>query len=290
MNKKRNEKRLLCSILFGNKVPFNSNSGHEKHPLAELISLTTGEECKRITDETALLYIREGVISLSSSGRKKHLLTENQMLLVLPGEHLSFKASIESSFIFWKVKDMALFYEYVRTKFFHNVSETNNESEVLDAHKHIAKMFELFTSLIKDGFYYPDYIKGKQNELIILMRSFYTKEELVRFFQPLHTTDYSFKKKVLLHYSTANNVTELASKVNLSRSAFHHHFKKVLGKSPYRWMNEEKAKQIFSELTVTSKPIKEIWVDYGFSSASYFNQFCRKYLGDTPARIRKGRK
>lgn len=261
----------------------------EGSPLpVEVIRLSESKESVFLSEETTLLFCRQGALCLSSFRQENFLLFENQVLLLLPGEEIRVYTKETSSFLAWRMNDIIPFFEYLDMEASGRLFEANNACmEALEANKHISGMFISLFSLIEEGFYSRDYVEGKFRELLILLRLFYSKELLSRFFNPLCGVDYSFKKKILQNHNQVRTVEELASCVNLSRSGFHQYFKKAVGKSPSRWMKEEKARHIFSELTLTSKSIKEIWIEQGFSSASYFNQFCWKYLGNSPSRIRK---
>lgn len=255
----------------------------------ELLDLSAGKEREVVCDEATILYVRQGSVCLLSSRQNGLLMKEGQLLFLSPGERFCVKAEENGHLLMWRINEVMLLFEYLKLDTQEPVSESNQDELItLDAQQHIRNMLTQFTLLIEEGVSCPAYIKGKLEELLILMRMFYPKDLLTHFFQTLQIIDYAFKKTILLQHANARTVEELASIVNLSRSGFHQHFKKVVGKSPSRWMNEVKAQQVLYELTVTLKPIKQIWIEQGFSSASYFNQFCKKYLGNTPARIRKG--
>lgn len=50
-------------------------------------------------------------------------------------------------------------------------------------------------------------------------------------------------------------------------------------------MLQKKADLVFERLSEPQAVLKEIMLDFGFSSASQFNRFCKVYLGDTPSNL-----
>lgn len=101
--------------------------------------------------------------------------------------------------------------------------------------------------------------------------------------------DTSFRNFVLRNYPHTYTVSEFAEKANYSRNGFSRQFKRVMGKPPYQWLREERAKLVLHDLRCTDKNIKEISEDHGFSSVSRLSEFCNEFLGAPPARIRKER-
>jgi transcriptional regulator GlxA family with amidase domain len=81
-------------------------------------------------------------------------------------------------------------------------------------------------------------------------------------------------------------VTELARRVNLSRSRLTHLFHTELGCSPARYLRQarlDRARQLVEE---TSLSIKEIMARVGFNDPSHFSRDFSKRHGASPRRIR----
>ena len=75
--------------------------------------------------------------------------------------------------------------------------------------------------------------------------------------------------------------------MNYTVSGFEKRFKRVFGVSPYKWMNNQKAKMIFQQVRTTDLTLKEISANFGFTSLSRFNDFCKTNLGKPPGDIRE---
>lgn len=126
----------------------------------------------------------------------------------------------------------------------------------------------------------------KQTEYIFLLRAFYAREELVRFFSPLLTSDLDFRGLVLMNYTKSKSVKELASKLNMGLRTFERKFKETFHEAPSRWMNRQKGMRIGRDLANSDLSIADLIQKYEFSSAAHFTTYCKKVLGDTPTAIR----
>lgn len=103
-----------------------------------------------------------------------------------------------------------------------------------------------------------------------------------------HLKAYSFHDKVMIAFSTAKTVRELAEKCGCAVNTFERRFKEEFGTVPCKWMVEQKAKRVVTLLTRTDLSMKEIADECGFESNSYFWDFCRRNLKATPTQIREG--
>ncbi|MEL6717941.1 MAG: AraC family transcriptional regulator, partial [Bacteroidota bacterium] len=83
------------------------------------------------------------------------------------------------------------------------------------------------------------------------------------------------------------NVAELSQKAYMSESNFHRVFKNELGISPIEFINEERLKKAARLLQYSSKKIKEIGVECGFNSLSYFTRLFKRKQNVSPATYRK---
>lgn len=63
---------------------------------------------------------------------------------------------------------------------------------------------------------------------------------------------------------------------------------RILEQTAYQWIKRAKAQHIHQEITQGLKPLKKIAEENGFSSMAQFPKFCKKELGETASRIRKG--
>jgi len=80
----------------------------------------------------------------------------------------------------------------------------------------------------------------KQQELLLVLRGIYTKNELIEFFQLVSSSWNSFEEFVLNNYKKVNTVKEFAELYCTSERSFSRKFKHCFNESPYRWMQKKK--------------------------------------------------
>lgn len=127
----------------------------------------------------------------------------------------------------------------------------------------------------------------KQQELFILLRACYTREEILFFFYPLITHDMDFRQIVLERYLEAKNVKEFARLTGYNISDFRNKFLVNFGEPAYQWMQKRKSNSIRFKLITENADIATLSDELGFSSPAHFNKFCKKVFGIPPAKLRK---
>lgn len=158
--------------------------------------------------------------------------------------------------------------------------------ELLPIRDRLREFAESLIHCIDDGLGCRHFHRSKQEELLLLLRGYYTKEELARFFYPILCSDWNMNSFVLNHYKEASNVGELAEKANLSLVTFNRRFKKAFGESAARWLEKRRAEAILREIQLTQKSFSEIAEEFYFSSPAYFTTFCKRCYGKTPKELR----
>lgn len=89
------------------------------------------------------------------------------------------------------------------------------------------------------------------------------------------------------NYKRTSNIKDLAELSYYSLSGFDKKFRRIFGQAPSKWMNERRKTNIYKELFDANKTLKQISKEYGFSSAVYFNNYCKSVFGMSPGEIRK---
>ncbi len=139
---------------------------------------------------------------------------------------------------------------------------------------------------LNDGLKCYYFFDLKVTELFFIFRAYYPKEDLFHFFRSILHDDSKFANFVISQSPHVRSVKELAGMINYSPSGFDKKFRKVFQVSAHRWMKQEQARRIFHEIN-TDKPLKQISTDFGFSSPSRFNDFCKEHFGSPPGQLRK---
>lgn len=98
---------------------------------------------------------------------------------------------------------------------------------------------------------------------------------------------YNFKKLVDKQVNTTHEVGDYAKQLNVSQKYLNECVKEVLGVYAKMVITEQHIMRTRRELKLSSKTIKEICFELGFSSADYFSYFLKKHTGLTPTMIRQ---
>lgn len=131
------------------------------------------------------------------------------------------------------------------------------------------------------------YFETKTKELFYLLRAFYSKEQLARFFWDALSMDSVFSYFVANNYTKYKTLAQMAEATNMTLSGFEKRFKRVFSTPAATWISQQKAKRIYHAICNEQTPLKELSTRFGFSTTSTFSDFCKKNLGDTPGKIRK---
>lgn len=150
---------------------------------------------------------------------------------------------------------------------------------------------DLFLNLMR--IYIKDELPGeylwaeKQKELFILLRTYYSSEELAMFFYPLIGKNMDFKKMVFDSYSKVKSIKEFADKSGFSPVVFQRRFKDVFGETVYQWMQRQKAEHIKHRLMTEDVNLKDLTDEFEFASPAHLNKFCKIWFGMSPSELRE---
>jgi AraC family transcriptional regulator len=84
------------------------------------------------------------------------------------------------------------------------------------------------------------------------------------------------------------SVRQLADAVGLSSFHFCRSFKAASGQSPHAYVTRLRMEEALRLLRSTSRPVFDIALDTGYSTAAHFSQAFRRHWGVTPREARLG--
>ena len=123
--------------------------------------------------------------------------------------------------------------------------------------------------------------------LFVVFRFYYDVEVLAKLLFNLFDHAVSFRTMVEGNRIKARNLNHLAElcgyDINTFNVVFRRHYP---GYTPGVWMQIQRKDEILADLVNTDAPIYYISQKYGFSSSSHLGEYCKKYLGDTPTKVR----
>ena len=125
----------------------------------------------------------------------------------------------------------------------------------------------------------------KEQELFLILRWFYPKEQLAQLFYPIIGQSIDFKAFVLDNYSKVKSINELSNLSMMGRSSFDLKFKKEFGMPPGQWMLKQKAKHIKIHMSMPGVNISDLLIKFDFNSATHFTRFCKQHFDSTPSKL-----
>ena len=91
------------------------------------------------------------------------------------------------------------------------------------------------------------------------------------------------------HYQEPVTLQEIADQTGLGKEAFCRFFKKNIGMSFLRYLNEVRVTHVYQDLINTEEPISYIMEKNGFTNQKLFNRTFKELYGTTPSAVRKGK-
>ncbi|MDR0430852.1 MAG: AraC family transcriptional regulator [Tannerellaceae bacterium] len=234
-----------------------------------------------------LLFILEGELNISYNEFRNHLCTAGDMIFISRDPSLVAETYTEVSYLLLSFNNQIQLLEQLELGDLKEYASERNIFNKLDIRPPLQGVLDslLFYKRNKINSQLLD--EAKQKEIFLVLKTFYTKQELSRFLKPILNQEMDFKAFVIKHYTNAKNVEELAQVCNLSIRSLTRKFKIYFDDSPYRWMLKQKSHHVRDMLADKKIPMQQIIKEYGFSSPAHFTTYCKKHFGMTPSAFRK---
>lgn len=160
---------------------------------------------------------------------------------------------------------------------------------VLPVRGRLGDFLDLLEKCLADGLQCVHYHELKKRELFLLLRAYYTTEELARMFAPLLGMDHTFEELVMSRYKDVDTIEQFAELANMTVSTFQRKFKQTFYTPAGQWLMERKADRVMVDIRTSDKTMEQIAYDHGFSSLAYFSNFCKRMFGKSPTELRAER-
>ncbi|MDR2956524.1 MAG: AraC family transcriptional regulator [Prevotella sp.] len=258
-------------------------------PTIERISLKKGQEWEIFPIDNKAIFTLSGSLCFSFGENSNKIMEPRKIMLIPAGSEYKCVAETDCELNVIRLHNTKQLCDCFSLDALLKEEKDgfNNISSLLDINERVNSFLSFLNTCIGDGLKCTYYFELKAKEFYFLLRAYYTKKDLLRFFYPILSKDISFSDLVLKNHYKTKTVQELANVTNYSLSGFQKRFKKVFGVSAYQWMKDERSKSIYHQINSTDKSFKEISEEYGFSSPSHFNDFCKANFGLTPGKIRR---
>jgi AraC-like DNA-binding protein len=266
---------------------FNYSKNKEK-PLIELRQYKKGSIHQIVTKSNEIIVVLTGVLNFSFSQTFIREAIEGYMIILPIRHNCMIEIFEDTTFIIFRLDIDLGFCNHFSFEMLHRKKRENEKKMcVLNANDVIRNYLSHLTTCLNDGLYCGYLLEIKLKEFLYLLRYYYPMNELKAFFTPILSDDFEFSSLIRKHYLLTSTVNDLAKKVNYSISGFEKRFKKVFEVSPSQWMQSQKAQAIYHKINCSTKTFAELAYEFGFSSPSHFNNFCKKKFNETPGNIRR---
>lgn len=238
------------------------------------------------TSGFCILFLLKGNL-LVNTNVSRISVSENRMLVIQKQEENNIKAltTSECLLLYWNAQ-MDVCSKVCLSNLL-DKKLIGDQAFVLPIRKSLNHVLRQVTFYLDAGLKCRHMHMMKQQEILLVMKSFYSRSELSSFFAGIVGMGKQFENFVMENYKKVKTVKEFASLCHLSERAFSRKFNVKFGQSPYQWMQERKAEQIRKRISDPDIPLQTIAVDFGFNSPAHFSVYCRKKFGMPPSKLRR---
>ena len=266
------------------------DNGKLQRPLVYMLNIKRYEENEFTSSDNGILFVLKGNIYFSLNNNESIEVQKEQFIFLHAGSKVRYKASTSSqALIVSMTEHINLCHVYSIEQLYKEMINVEKPEGlvVLDTNPRLQYSIVGLADTWSDGLKCRHFIIAETTKILTMMRVYYSKEDLCRFFYHVLSPDTAFSEYVRMHHLQYRSVKELAKSMNMSSQQFSRRFAAIFNKPPYEWMLQEKARLIYSEICTSEKPYKEIAADFGFSLQENFIRFCRTAFGAIPSEIRK---
>lgn len=265
-------------------------------PLIEVVRIVKGERRKLSTVNNEIECVIEGRMRYFFGHFPPYEAARGQMIFRPSGGEYAYEALSNAMVVIFRTHNHVMLCNNFSVEKLYGLSEAGGYDEPEEDKEHIgtmeinARMWHFLNGIIdcvRDGLKCTHWFELKVRELELLMRMYYTKEELYLFFYMILSGNMTFSEYVRLNWRDFRSVKELAESMHMTEKTFRMKFKPLFGQTPHRWMAKNTARIVYKEITSTQKSFKVISAECGFTSETQFTRFCKKELGETPTKLRE---
>ena len=198
------------------------------------------EENSSIDNESSFCVIFLLYGKLSVDYGNNHIFLQQNEMVIIPQHIPNNITALEDSrllLLFWN-KDVKSCNRQFVESLFTSVSEKGNH--VLPIRTPLLEVLESVRTYLASKLQCRHMHCLKQQELLLVLRGIYTKNELIEFFQLVSSSWNSFEEFVLNNYKKVNTVKEFAEIYCTSERSFSRNLIHCINEIPYRWMQKKK--------------------------------------------------
>lgn len=233
-----------------------------------------------------LLFFLEGVFTINCNGYIDRKFRKGEMVL-LPRSSFIKGTGVQNS------KMVALLFDMPESScdklVLQSLSEVcedvNYNFNSVPIRYPITSFLEMLVYCLKNGMNCFHLHEIKQREIFLLLRGFYSREELALLFYPIIGKELDFRNFVLQNFRKVENVQDLIAMSNMGRTTFFNKFKTEFGVSVKQWMLKHTNERLLDKASEPGVTIKTLMSEFGFETQAHLTHYCQQQFGCTPKKI-----
>lgn len=233
-----------------------------------------------------ILFLLDGEVSIDS-GEYQNVHIEKDKMVIIP-QHVDNKIEViydaKCLLLFWN-KDIRVC-DKVYMNSLSSYKERKKEMCVLPIRDPLQAVLNSVVAYLYAKMQCKHMHLIKQQEVLLVLRGYYTKKELFTFFSSILGNTGHFEDFVMNNYRKVKSVKEFAGLYCTSERSFNRKFQNCFKESPYQWMQKKKAELIREKISESDTPFQEIAMDFDFNSQAHFTSYCKRLFGMTPSKLR----
>ncbi|MDR0795245.1 MAG: helix-turn-helix domain-containing protein, partial [Tannerella sp.] len=259
-------------------------------PLIEMRTIKKSEADEMEISFNEIVFVLKGKLRFTTNNSFRTEVSKSHFLLLPAGKVIRYRALTDCMVLIVRLQeDIQLCHTY-------NLERLSNKMKTVDIpelfytlkiNQHVKHFAEGLSSTWEDGLKCRYFFLAKISEFLILLRAYYSEEELYCFFYHTLTSELAFSEFIRTNHLQYPTVNKLADAMHMSPQQFSRRFNIIFGEAPYKWMMREKGRLIYGEICRSKKHLKDIAKEFGFTVQANFNRFCKTEFGLNPGEIRK---
>lgn len=238
----------------------------------------------------SIIFVLKGKLAINSVEKDLYELKENNFVFCYKEFTYNFKAEADTEVLvsrFTKTGstcDLGTLFRLFKNSY----KSIEYDFKSLQINEAIEKWLAMALQFLRDDITCAYMHNTLHEALFVVFRFYYTPKELLQFLYNLFSKEFSFRTLIENNRPKAKNLNHLAELCGYDIHTFNIIFRKYYSNiTPYNWMQEERSREIYKDLCETDLSINSIAEKFNFSGTGHLSEFCKRFLGNTPLKIRK---
>ena len=264
--------------------------GAGKGALIEMRELPCGTQENINLSAHEIVFLLEGQLNYTVCGYNRAELTGGNLTFLPIGCTVNLETQANSVlFIFRRTSGLHLCHTFSIEQLYNKEDAKSTSKKIipLKINPRLQHYLKGLKDTCTDGVMCRHFFEAKITELFVLLRTYYSDEQLRELFLPILSPDTEFSEFVRKNHSKYKTVNDMAVGMNLTPVQFSNRFRRVFQQPPREWIQQEKAKMIHADICESNRPLKQIADDYDFAVQAHLNRFCKRSFGMTPREMRE---